>query len=582
MNKISKYIKRTVVLSLVSCAASPMLTSCTDALLDTGSEIVEFQEDHKLNNLTDSIYSTLGIISKLQVIADRTVLLGEMRGDLTTVTDYANADLKAIANFDVKEGNRYNQISDYYAVINNCNYFIAYADTTLSKRGYKIFESEYASAKAFRAWTYLQAALVYGNVPLITEPILTEKDAEEAINKNVKSLEEICEYFINDVKPYVETQYPNLSSFASDYESYFIPVRLLLADLYLWKASCTNSQADYVMAAQYYHDYLTNPNHEIPTGVDAVKWADDDKYASMVPNKNTLVTTSSEYIWIVRMEENEFDGVRSELDDIFSSNLRNDYYAQAKPSEALYALSSSEGMRYTQHYDKNKDGKPDTAYVNKDEVQQLIWKGDLRLQNSYYDYKSNEPVGSRYSSKRQTIDKFWSDRVAMERRTIVYLHFAEALNRAGLPESAFAVLKYGLLNTTTKPVISKYISQEEREYAYTLGSGTLLSFSINRFNENNTQGIHARGCGAVEYDSLYVIKELPTKADTIQYVEDKIIEELALETAYEGRRYYDLMRVAIRRNDPAYLAEPVSKRNGTQNAAIYNLLMDKENWYLKK
>lgn len=37
-----------------------------------------------------------------------------------------------------------------------------------------------------------------------------------------------------------------------------------------------------------------------------------------------------------------------------------------------------------------------------------------------------------------------------------------------------------------------------------------------------------------------------------------------------------------RRNDPAYLAEPVSKRNGTQNAAIYNLLMDKENWYLKK
>ena len=30
------------------------------------------------------------------------------------------------------------------------------------------------------------------------------------------------------------------------------------------------------------------------------------------------------------------------------------------------------------------------------------------------------------------------------RRSMVYLRYAEALNRAGLPQSAFAILKYGL------------------------------------------------------------------------------------------------------------------------------------------
>ena len=63
-------------------------------------------------------------------------------------------------------------------------------------------------------------------------------------------------------------------------------------------------------------------------------------------------------------------------------------------------------------------------------------------------------------------------------------------------------------------------------------------------------------------------------------VEDMIITEMALEGAFEGSRYYDLMRVALRRNDPAYLANPISHREGTPNEALRSKLMDKTNWYL--
>ena len=54
-------------------------------MLETDSELVEFEQDNTLNHPTDSVYSVLGIINRMQIIADRTVLLGEVRGDLVEV-----------------------------------------------------------------------------------------------------------------------------------------------------------------------------------------------------------------------------------------------------------------------------------------------------------------------------------------------------------------------------------------------------------------------------------------------------------------------------------------------------------------
>ena len=69
----------------------PLISSCSD-MLETSSELVEFEKDNTLNHTTDSVYSVLGIINTIQTIADRTVLLGEVRGDLVITTDAASAD----------------------------------------------------------------------------------------------------------------------------------------------------------------------------------------------------------------------------------------------------------------------------------------------------------------------------------------------------------------------------------------------------------------------------------------------------------------------------------------------------------
>ena len=121
--------------------------------------------------------------------------------------------------------------------------------------------------------------------------------------------------------------------------------------------------------------------------------------------------------------------------------------------------------------------------------------------------------------------------------------------------------------------------------------------------DNATLGIHTRGCGVIPpsqmrnsvYDYVALIQQAAAKegltlskadiyggaydAQIQNYIEDLIVDEEALELAFEGTRFFDLMRVAHRRGDASYLAKRVSQRSGSVNSALYNKLLDTKNWY---
>jgi hypothetical protein len=79
-------------------------------------------------------------------------------------------------------------------------------------------------------------------------------------------------------------------------------------------------------------------------------------------------------------------------------------------------------------------------------------------------------------------------------------------------------------------------------------------------------------------------KELVDQQGLVLEMEDKLIEEAALELAYEGNRWSDLVRIARRRNDPSFLADKIYnklQKAGNPNAAAARVkLMDKNNWFL--
>lgn len=545
------------------------LSSCAD-MLQTDSDIVMYEKDNTLSHPTDSVYSVLGIISKMQVIADRTVLLGEIRGDLTTITDAASADLKRLSALDFSVENKYNSVSDYYAVINHCNYFIHHVDTTLERRGYKVFEAQYAAVKAFRAWTYLELAKAYGNVPLVLEPLMTELKAQEAMNGPRASLQEICEYFIADLTPYAYKEVPRFGTiYGFNSTEFFIPVRSLLGDLCLWANR-------YEEAARWYHDFLTDRDDPITPYTGRITWNNPTEFT--YPTGSIFSTTDIRSF--IPMETRAFDGVMTDLENIFCSTDENYNYYQVTPASGIYRLSAEQ--IYCMEY--KRDTGTDTIYVPRTGFLKPSLVGDLRLYSNFSQRSSGvQNEYSEYSSETQTVVKpqlfALNGMIPTSRNTMTYLRYAEALNRAGYPQSAFLILKHGICRDN----IVEYVDSIERSQA-----AALIEFDANIFPKDRAMGIHSRGSGDSHINEYYTLPmptdSLATRQDTIDYqiplVEDMIIDEMALEGAFEGYRYYDLMRVALRRNDVAYLAEPISMRNGEQDAAIRAKLNDMSNWYL--
>ena len=538
------------------------MVSCTDA----DSELVSFVEDNRLDSPNDTVYSLLGIIGKMQVIADRTVLLGELRGDLTSLTPDATLDLQALANFEADAHNPYNNARDYYAIIQNCNYFIANADTELAIRGRKVFEKEYAVVKTYRAWTYLQLALNYGSVPFVTEPLLEEKDADPSLYP-FYDVEQIANYFIDDLMPYINTEYPNYGLMGTfNTQQFYYPTRVLIGDLCLWAGR-------YREAAQHYHDFLTREGSPRPIGATyTIEWSDRE-FSTIYDTYS--VYSSMEQLTIIPMMTSEYEGIISNLADVFRSTEKNRYYYQATHSAAYDELSQSQ--HYTFVYNDPVTMLPDTISPDYDALNiGNSLRGDLR-QSGVYDLRASSSASSDFSRFYQTCYKHsWADQVATLRLRHIYLRYAEALNRAGFPQSAFAVLKHGLYYETLNPE-KGYISEDEQARA-----GNLIQFSEYYFTRSNTIGIHSYGSGRADADTTYVIPKNLSDEETILFVEDKICDEMALETAAEGLRYYDLMRLSLHRGDPTFLAQKVAGRNGKANfdSNLYTKLSDKKNWYL--
>ena len=606
---ITKSINRTSSIFCGLCLLCALCVSCAD-FFEQDSEHVIFTEEDHLTSATDTIYSVTGILTKLQAIADRTILLGEVRGDLVDVTSSANSDLRDLAFFNVGDDNRYNQPRDYYAIINNCNYFIAHVDTALrNNRNELIFMREYAAVKAIRAWTYLQLVLNYGSVPFVTEPVLTKQEAE--LDYPRYDLKAVCDYFVNDLSSLPEeynTEYPQYGSIrGADSRLFYFPLSIVRAELNLWGGN-------YREAALNYYKYISQRNGTNSTysqGLGIYTWLPGSTTWNSLLSYNALSFSSEGYgdetelITMIPCDSIPAEGNYSQLRNLFNSTEDNDYRVSITPSTRVQEISESQvhcclSANATSWY---------YAPTTLDEHR----TGDLRLFDNWgYGYTYDRITNQRIET--QQIYKYQTRNVHIYRRQMVYLRMAEALNMAGYPRMAFKILSEGINNVVIQNEVMPYHTQSDSLFL------AQFDFPQSRYgifdaedlagqrpaDRHNTCGIHSRGSGWTPYnefyrlpgdtlilvpgDSLYaeyLQKDQQLRPYQQQFVDSLILNEAALEFAFEGTRYYDIMRHALRQPNPGqYMAEHVYARRGKANAdamrsEIRNDLTQPRNWYLQ-
>lgn len=644
---------------LVACGLGVSTTSCEDMLSADSDRTTH-------TNANDTLYGYWGIMKAVQNIAERYVILGEARADLTYPTSYAADTISNIANFNMtKDGDcRYLEVKDYYTVINSCNNYLADVDSLKTNSGgTRVMEKEIAQVIAVRAWTYLQLVNNYGEVPYYTEPItslgfIDEFDFNKVQNK--LNRETLIEKLTPDLLRYREVSLPNYGNYnngAQDIASTLtmFPVKLVLGDIYLTGAQ---TQSDYEMAAQNYYDYLKDNGAYLPTQYTTGarksslsgevfytnnSWGSIFSSTASPAGKNyngeaiTVIPSSAGKLYGTvltgianvfgirtssSMSTDSEEGKEDEATTSASVSIMPDVtYRQLGASQQYYSLCAEQ-----QYIEREKEDEP---------VKVLDGAGDARQ----YALSDVTTFGDNGVSKTQFIGKpcmsgFSYTFPVIYRKALVWLRFAEAINRAGFPSYAFAVLKNGLcreylpefqiVNDTTETGelitdVIYYTTNKacsyipEHEYRQAL-SKTYLTFTSDFTYLSGTEaanvGVHSRGCGEVGFadSTYYTYKNMLfkkcvemgadttelTMTDSINAVENLIVDELALETAWEGNRYPDLLRIASHKGDAGvhWFADKIARRGDTREPGVdyknspeyinlYEKLSNKENWYLK-
>lgn len=635
-----------------------LMSSCQD-MLNVESDRVEYEFDDW--TLNDSVFSVLGILKSVQGVGDRQVLINELRADLVTVKEKAVLDIQELSRSEFNiESNKYLDVKDYYSIINNCNIYLARVDTTLEKNNIKLMLPEYVAVKSVRAWTYLQLAINYNNVPYFTEPILTHSAAEEVMNKPMLTREQIVDNLITELLPYENPVVYPMPAWDNDgkvikfgygesgteveTKQLFVPIRMLLGELYLWRG-------DYKNAARFFYSQIAGTG----TNETARKYTDignsatysgeggkimNNSFIGMYAAKS-FGNNSSNYFTIIPFAATDLEGSISGLSDVFSPQ-NSVGGAQVGASKGIHSLAKRQIYRY---YEGTDPDDPDLVEYS----HFYDYPGDLRIKATTYSQRGTDEARTEYKDiiakfnfeegsfgfNAEQMPKIPTSFIILQRKEHAYLRFAEALvglareGYTGAMELAMVVLKEGAkenYQVMKNPVYADSCKLDENGdymFADTLRLDTikvkylaswddLLEYNFSHTTFGVNKGIHSRGSGDSERNIYYalndtciarylgntrieddveIITEPVTHQDSLNYMADLVIDELALELAWEGTRFGDLVRFAKALGDNDVLAKRIAGRDMDNSvtyrnpefqidAILYGKMYDEANWYL--
>lgn len=559
-------------------------------LLSLGScqDYLDVQPEDKLTaeqvyrDVFDADAAVIGIYGKFMALAEKHVLLNEMRADLMTTTRNSTPYLKELSEHNVTAENPYISPKQFYEVIQNCNDALKNFDIMLADKKFtqSQYDERYADVGCIRSWVYLQLGIHFGSVPYITEPIETLDDV-----KNISKYPRIpFDQLIDKLVTFTEgltykKQYAtggNLVITVDGYNTakFFINKECLLGDLALWKG-------DYLAAASHYKIVLETAS---------VSASDTERYESYRlsnfagSGNNDLIVNYTRSPDVTTLLNTDTQGWRSifarsrdavwNTEWIWSLPFDSDF-APKNPFISIFSKTSGDYL-----------AKPSQRAMDLWDAQTQRNEIPYDARGSKFTYRmvSGDPVIMKYLYRFETAaaaaDQFKTEGDwFLYRAEKLHLRYAEAANRDNNHRIADAILNFGIreafnrggISSSTGDVTNAQRTNKAFPYDFNARQG---EFPYYRDNWYRGGGVRGRGG----------VKRAAVVGDSLISIENNIIDEAALSLAYEGNRWEDLLRVARRRNDPAFLADKIfEKLNKEGNAEAANVrakLMNVNNWYL--
>lgn len=570
---------------LVAAVAAVGLGACKKVLDVQPEDRLDVSQMYR--NVYDADAAIIGIYGKFQTLAERYILLNELRADMLDYTANADEYLRQISTHTVTPNNPYASPRPFYELILNCNDVLKHFNIMRQENKLKgaEYDQRYSDVAAMRSFLYLQLGIHYGKVPYVTDPLENIDDVKDESKFPKLEFNDLLDSLIRftDAIPF-KAQYPsgttlNISVDGYQTQKFFINKRVVLGDLYLWRGN-------YRKAAENYREVMETGTVGTPGNAYYVMYklgwsgsrtspgATDHFVRYTRPgDASTLAWTSS---WVTMFERGQDEGFNNEwvwvipFDNKFKpenpfvklfSPIGGQYLV--KPSQTAMDLFNSQ-----KQFDAQGTGLPYDArgaytwrYIGGNPVV-------MKYLYNYLDKITGSPVNILQKNSK------WF----LLRSTHLLLRFAEAANREGKYLLASAFVNNGLSGAYPAPTsdVTNFHNTLSEPYPYNFDARNSGNSGIPYYRADwyRHQGVRFR---ANLPNNVYAA------SDSLTQIENSLITETGLENGFEGTRWPDLLRIALRRNDPAFLADRVYDKllkGGSGNAGAVRAKLMNKDWYL--
>lgn len=526
--KLKNIIRIGAIASLLTCVA------CEDFFSPSPGDMLLEEDNYSTLN---EVYSNfLGSVTTLQKASEQYIVMSELMGDLTQPTMNAPTEIWEIWRHEATNGNDMVDPTPFYNIVVQSNDFLKHVVKFNEEQPNvipsEIYRGMISSIMANRAWAYLNIGKFYGEAVYYDWRLTDNKELTE---EEILSLDELVDeliFFMNNgvdgVDGFNEMNW----------------VWVLGGSDYSWNRMSINSNAIMTELLMWDGNYVEALDHGLNmlVGNGVIKDFGEDIYRlSDLYSENEwgdifgrFGTANNEILSAVPFDFNK--GQTNNLQNLFF----DDYYMM--PTDSIIS------------YYEN-------TMVDDGDVDGDIYRGEgiSYMEN----YRTGETVISRY-----LVSSFRHDpTIFIYRASEMYLMMCEALSAIDDFAAADSLLNVGLESSWD-------------------GEQLLVPFNTPAFTAKdnllkNCLGI--RGRAGVDPNYLRDHIEEGASNQRKRVVMDSLIaHEVALEHAFEGKRWFTLLRMAKNTNNPSVLANPIStKMPDGESEALKAKLMNPANWYIK-